>query len=449
MRRFLNRLGILTLGWLLVASSFVSAQTLIRDSELEESMWRISEPLLEVSGLSFGGVEIFIVNDRSMNAFVLGNDIYLHSGLIQRLERVEQLQSVIAHEIGHITGGHGSQRVARIGGVGTLAGLGIALGIAVAAASGEGAAGAGVAAGLNDAAVRNLLAFTRAQEASADQTGALILAAAGINPIAALEVFGYFRGQESLTSIRQDAYIRTHPLTSDRIAYLEEAAERYASLPRDGDPELKYWFERAQAKFDGFTLDPNTVLRRIPTSDTGEIATLRRAIAYFKRGELDRSRRELDRLTEFRPDDPFYYDLRGQIFLESGQTNEAIKAYETALSMRPQDSQVMAGLGRAQLALGTSSGNQDALETLQASYARDARNSRMLRDLSIAYAANGEQGLASLATAERYALRGNIRQAVFHAERALELLPEGSVGALKAQDILTAISNRARASNSR
>jgi len=418
------------------------SQSLIRDSELEHSLQKISEPLLQAAGLEYSGINILIVSSNSMNAFVLADDIYIHSGLIQRLRRVEQLQAVIAHEIGHITGGHYSQRFTKFNQSSGIAGLGLALGIAIAAASGEAGAGAGVAAGLADATTKDLLSYTRAQEAAADQTGALILAASGINPVAALEVLEYFRGQEAISSVRVDRYARTHPLSADRIRYLEQAADRYSGLPIAPQSDARYWFERAQAKLDGFRNDPKTVLRRTEASDTGEIATIRRAIAYFKLADISRARSQMDKLIAFKPEDPFYFDLYGQILLESGFPGEAVGQYRKALSYLPYDAQIIAGLGRAQLALNTAQGNKDALSSLKTAYARDARNGRMLRDLSTAYAKNGEPGMASLTTAERFALRGNLQQAAIHAKRALEQLPEGSVGALRAQDILAVASQR-------
>lgn len=424
----------------LVATPGLS-QGLIRDAEIEYGLEKISEPLFEAAGLAFGGIDLFIVNSSSLNAFVLGNDIYIHAGLLQRLSRVEQVQAVIAHEIGHITGGHLAQRGARIGQTNTLAGLGLALGVAIAAGGGAGA-GAGVAAGLSDAAVKDFLAFTRAQEASADQTGALILAAAGINPIAALEVFELFKGQEFVSASRRDAYVRTHPLTSQRIQYLESVAERYASLPRNGAEESRYWYERSKTKLAGFRSSPDSFLRRIDPNDSGEIATLGRAIGYFRLPDRAKSRSAMQRLLELRPDDPFYHDLNAELLLEGGNAQDAIAAYETALSYRPFDAQMLAGLGRAQLALGTDAADRDALQTLQKSYARDPRDRRMLRDLSVAFAKNGQNALASLMTAERYALGGNFREATIHAERALKQLPPGSSGALKAQDILVVAQRR-------
>ncbi|MEO0343371.1 MAG: M48 family metalloprotease [Pseudomonadota bacterium] len=439
MVKLLRSLFVAYLGFCALPSS---AQGLIRDAELEHAMQRISAPLFEAAGLSYSGIDIYIVNSSTLNAFVLNNDIYIYAGLVQRLARVEQLQAVIAHEIGHITGSHQIQRIARIGQAQTSAGLGLLLGVAIAAVGG-GNASAGIALGLGDAASKELLTFTRAQEASADQTGALILAAAGINPVAALEVFELFKGQEYINAVRQDPYTRTHPLTTTRIQYLQTVAERYSRLPKNGQGDAAYWYGRAKAKFDGFRVRPDNVLRRISSTDQSEAALMRRAIAYHRLPDKAKSRNYMNQLLALKPDDPYYHDLNAELLLESADIPSAINAYERALELRPTEAQFLAGLGRAQLALDTNAGNRAALASLQKSYARDPRNGRMLRDLSVAFAKMGQPAMASLATAERYAIRGQIGQARIHAKRALDNLPEGSGTYLRAQDIIFA-ANRAR-----
>ncbi|MBE9476590.1 MAG: M48 family metalloprotease [Proteobacteria bacterium] len=422
-------------SWVTVAN----AQGLIRDSEIEHTLSIITEPVAKAAGV--GRIKIYIIGDNNPNAFTTGNkSVFITSGLIRQIKSVEMLQSVIAHEIGHITGGHITQRVANIGTANGAAGLGLILGILTAAAGGgEGAVG--VAAAVQSLGQRNYLAFTRGQESAADQSGVRYMARAGIDPSASIDVLELFRGQEALSISRQDAYAITHPLNSQRISDLETYVAAYRDRPTTQAPNVHYWYDRARAKFDSFIGNPQGVLRKLKKSDTGEIATLTRAIAYHRLPNKKKSLSEINRLLSMRPNDPYYQELYGQILLENGNAASAVSAYKKAVQLAPKDPQILAGLGRAQLADKSGSSAKVALATLKKSYSRDPYNGRMLRNLGVAYAKTGNPGMASVTTAERYALASNFKQAEIHARRAIKLLPEGTTGWRKAADIL-AISER-------
>ncbi len=422
------------LPFMLIATPFAHAQGLIRDSEIERTLRLIAAPIAKAAGV--GRVNIFIINSHGLNAFTTGgNNIFINTGLIRQMKSVEMLQSVIAHEIGHITGGHITQRVANLGSTRTAVGLGAVLGVLTAAAGG-GKGAIGVAAATQSIAQRRFLAFSRGQESAADQSGARYMARAGINPEAAIEVLNIFRGQEALSTSRQDAYAITHPLSSQRISDLRTYVAAYQGRVTTQSPNIDYWYARSLAKFNSFIGSPKGVLRRLKRSDKGEIATLTRAIAYHRLPNKKKSLVAIRRLIFMRPNDPYYQELYGQILLENGNSSGAAAAYRKAVRIAPKDPQILAGLGRAQLAKNSGFSAKTALNTLKKSYARDPRNGRMLRDLGVAYAKTGNPGMASVATAERYALASNFKQAQIHAKRAVGLLPEGTTGWRKAADIL-------------
>ena len=419
-----------------------SAQGLIRDAEIEASIKQLARPLLKAAGLPTGSVKFYIVNDDSMNAFVAnGRNIFIHEGLVRRLETPEQLQAVIAHEIGHIVGGHLAKRYADFGRARSNAALGLLLGAAVAAA-GEPGAAAGVLAGVESASTRDFLGHSRDQEEASDRTGLRLLIASGINPQANVEVLEMFEGQDLMTARQRDPYVLTHPLTAERLASVRAIANSAQNREYTTDPRATYYYNRMRAKFTGFVGNPTTTLRRIGTSDQSETAIYARAIAYHKLPNRKKAAVEIKKLLDIRPDDPFYNELDGQFHLENGNAGAAIAAYQRAVKLAPSEPQILAGLGRAQLAGGQ---QKAALKTLQTAYARDSRNGRMLRDLAAAYAKNGQNGWASVVTAERYALNGNFGVASTHAKRAQGLLPRGSVGWNKAEDVLAA-AKRARKS---
>lgn len=415
-----------------------AAQGLIRDAEIERTLNSAARPLLQKAGLPVSSTNILIVNDRSMNAFVAGgNNIFINAGLVMRLKSVDMLQAVIAHEIGHITGGHATQRAASVASAQTAAGIGVILGL-ITAVSGNSQAGAAVTFGTADAVQRSILANTRSQEASADQSGARYMADAGIDPAAAIEVLDLFRGQELLSVQNVDPYAQTHPLSSERISRLRSYVAAYR--PRDSAqaPDIEYWYARSVAKFRGFLDTPKSTLKRYPASDDSEAAQLARAVAWHRLPDQDKAAEAIGRLIKLRPDDAFYHELEGQFLLENGKAAASVQAYRRAAELAPDEPLIQSGLGRALLATDTAANNRAALEILKKSYAKDSRDGQTLYNLALAYARDGQAGMASLITAERYALASDFKQATIHAERARQVLPQGTSGWLKADDIIIA-----------
>ncbi len=428
---------------LVAALAFVAAalparaQTLLRDPDIEHALRELARPLITAAGLSPGNIKVLVINDRKLNAFVVDTrHILLHSGLIQKAKTAEELQAVIAHEVAHIANGHITRRMTNLRSASNAAKFGLAMALAVGALSQNAEAAAGVALGSANSARRVFLGHTRAEEASADQSALRYLSARNIDPNAMADVLDYFRGQELLSVGRQDPYVRSHPLSRDRIRAVRGYAAAYASNARP-DPTANYWFARARAKLDAFVGNPARSLRKAG-KDGSEIATLTRAIALHRIPKRKEAIAEIDRLIAMRPNDPFYHELRGQILLESGNFESAVNAYGRAVNLAPRDALILAGYGRALLALKTADGNRRALSALEQARSRDGTDPRLLRDLAVAYAKSGNNGMASLATAERYALLGKLETAGVHAKRAVDQLPRGSAGWNRAQDVLNA-----------
>lgn len=405
---------------------------LIRDAEIEYALRQLARPVLEAAGLP-GRIRILVIDDDRMNAFVAdASTIFIHSGLILRTTDAAMLQAVIAHEAAHIANGHLTRRATAVQGASTAAKVGIALSLAAAAVAG-GEAGLGLAAGTASAAQRRLFAHSRAEEASADQSAARFMASAGIDPQAAVRVLDLFRGQEALSTGRQDPYAQTHPLTRDRIRAAEgfAVASRVAQRDRSGDD---FWHMRAAGKLSAFLRAPSWTLRRM-RGRTDETSVMRRAVAHHRTPDADRAIRTVDALIAARPDDPFYRELRGQILLESRRPAAAVEAYVEAVRMAPRQPLIRARLGRALLAAGRAG---EAAEVLERARADDPVDPATLRDLATAQAQVGDLGRASVATAERYAVTGRLQDAAIHAQRAAGLLPQGSAEWLRAQDVMSA-----------
>jgi predicted Zn-dependent protease len=412
-----------------------AAQSIIRDAEIERALQELAAPVFRAAGLP-QSTQVIIVNDGGMNAFVAdARHVFLTSGLLLRLDSPDQVQAVLAHEAAHIANGHLTRRPAAAASAQTAARMGLLLAIAAGAASGEGGAAAGLAAGTMSAAQRSFFAHTRAEEASADQSALRYMVSTGIDPAAMLEVLDLFRGQEALSAARQDAYVRSHPLTRDRYRTVQAFLATRGAAP-DPSAASRYWYARLSAKLSAFLRAPSWTLRRVGPGDTGEIATLRRAIAYHRQPDTDRALAEIGRLLRMRPNDPFYRELQGQILYESRRFEAAVAAYASAVDLAPREALILAGYGRALLALDRPAENVRALEVLTRARARDPFDPRMLRDLALAHARAGQPGLAATVSAERYAVLGRMDDAEALANRAAGLLPQGSPGWIRAQDVL-------------
>jgi len=410
------------------------AAGLIRDADIEYALTQLATPILQAAGLSPNNVRILVVNDGGLNAFVADTQhIFLNAGLIERLPTARSLQAVIAHEAAHITNGHITRRAGNMRTARTAAGLGLIL-AAAAAAAGQSEAAAGLAIGTSSSALRLLLAHTRAEEASADLSSVRYMVRAGVDPRGAIEVNELFRGQVNLSERRQDPYMRTHPLTRDRLRAMEGFVASFGkTLPPD--PAADYWFARAKGKLSAFRRAPGWTLRRADDSPSRDIALMRQAAAYHKQSNLKNALQAIDEAISLRPNDPFLRELKGQILLESRQAGAAASAYNRAVQLAPGNALILGGYGRALLAQGNYSA---ALPVLERARDRDFRDARILRDLSVAYARTGQNGMASVVTAERYALQGRLGDATIHARRAEGLLPRGSGPYRRAQDVLDA-----------
>lgn len=442
----MHRLGRIATALLVCAALAVApaaqARTLIRDAEIESTLRRLSEPIFNAAGVSPASVRILILLDDSLNAFVIGGrTMVLNTGLLRRLDKPRSLIGVIAHETGHITGGHIARRMVAAQNMSLVSLAALAVAVAAAAASGSGEAGAAVAIGGSDALRRTMLAFSRAEEAAADQAGLSYMARAGIDPQGMLDVLEIFRGQEVFQARGLDPYALTHPLSRERINLLER---RIAESPVRGapiNPELDYWFQRMRAKIDGFVLAPDQQLRQLRTVDDAdsEPNLLRQAIAHHRLAETDKALATLDRIMRQRPNDPYYYALRGQFLFEGARPQEAVVAYRRALQLAPNEPLIAGNLGRALLATGNPANEAEALRVLEYATRNDPGDPGILRDLSVAHARAGNDGMAALAAAERLAMIGAFEDAGRLANRAMGLLPTGSPGWQRADDLMALV----------
>jgi predicted Zn-dependent protease len=411
------------------------AQAVLRDAETEALMRDASAPIIRAAGLDERNVQMLVINDQSLNAFVAGGQIvWFHSGLIASADNLNQVQGVMAHELGHVEGGHvirftdGMKEATGIQLVTLLLG-------AAAMAAGGGEAGMGIMAAGQQAAMGKFLAFNRAQESSADAAGARYLRTAGISGKGSIEFFKKLQNLEYRLYVPQDTYVRTHPLSSDRIAALTNFYETDPAWDRPTDPALEARFQRVKAKLVGFVSEPARTLQLYPPADQSAPARYARAYAWHKSAHTDKALAEVSALLREAPHDPYFLELNGQILLESGKPAAAIAPLREAVERTGGQPLIATLLGHALVATDNDLHLAEAERVLRNAVARDRENPFAWYTLGMVYQRQGDTARAALATAERYAMQGQDALALRHAETALAGITAGTPDYLRAQDI--------------
>ena len=409
--------------------------SVLRDTETEFLFRDIARPLIKAADLDPNSVNVVLLNDPEINAFVAtGQTVYIQSGLLQAADDVGELQGVIAHELGHVAGGH-SIRMQE--GVKEATGITIATMVlgALAIAAGAGDAAMGIMMAGQQAALGKFLAFTRTQESSADAAAVKYLHGAGISGKGMLQFFGKLQNQEyRLGAYAKDSYDRTHPLDSERIQALQHSFMTDPAWNTPVDPNLEARFERVKAKLYGF-VDPEHAVLKYPESNQTVPAHYARAYAYHMGGYPDKAIAEADALLRASPHDPFFLELKGQILLEGGKPAEAIVPLREATDRSGDAPLIAAMLGHALVATEDPKNFAEAKRILKVAVSRDNEDPFAWYQLGIIYDREGDEGRAALATAERSNLENNPKLAYASAQMALRGIPPNTPDWLRAQDI--------------
>lgn len=433
---FLARLTTLLLAFALAISP-VKAQSILRDAETEAFFRDLNKPLAKAAGLDPNSVQVLLIGDPSINAFVTGGqNVFFHSGLIIAADNVNQVQGVLAHELGHIAGGHNVRFNEGAGPAGNISILSLLVGAALMAAGAGDAGMAALMAG-QQAALGKFLSFSREQESRADQAGATYLRGAGVTGEGMIDFFRKLQGQEYRLAIPQDnAYNRTHPLSGERIQALDEVLRKSPAWGHPVDPALNARFLRIRGKLIGFVSEPADTLRAFPPGDNSEPARYARAFAYHKQAFPEKALAEVDALLQTAPNDPYYQELKGQILLESGRVKDAVVPLRVAVARSNGEPLIASMLGHALVQTDEPANLKEAETVLRAAVDRDNQNPFAWLQLGTIWERKGDQSRAALATAERLNLSGGDPRIAMRAARtAMVGLPKGSRDWLRAQDI--------------
>ncbi|HYD23213.1 MAG TPA: M48 family metalloprotease [Croceibacterium sp.] len=436
--RLLARIAAFAAMLCLLAQPAAAQRAILRDAETEALLQELVDPLAAAAGLPKGAVEVVLVNDPSINAFVAGGQrIYVHSGLINAADSANEVQGVLAHELGHITGGHmisiydGAGKAMKIQLISMLVGIAATL-------AGAGEAGMGAMALGEQAALGSFLTFSRTQESSADAAGAEYLSAAGISGKGSITFFKKLQNQEFRYGFSQDdeqTFARSHPLSGDRISRLEAGYSADPAWDRPPDAGQQARFERIKAKLYGYLAEPARTLNAYPAYLTSVPARYARAYAYHKESKMAEALAETDALIAADPDDPYFLELKGQVLLESGRPGEALAPLRRATEITGNDPLIASTFGHALIATEDKANLDEAETVLRAAVGRDRENPMAWYQLGVVYGARGDIPRAQLASAEQQIMSGNARQALQNAESAERSLPTGSPDWIRAQDV--------------
>ncbi|MGD9805891.1 MAG: M48 family metalloprotease [Hyphomicrobiaceae bacterium] len=431
-----------TLAFAAMPTAHAQQISFIRDTEIERLLSDYSRPIFRAAGLGSQNIAMRIVKHDSFNAFVLdGQNVFVHTGALMQSDTPNQVIGVIAHETGHIVGGHLAQlrdRIARDQTKSLLIKL-LGVGLMVAGGgSGVSGAGTGVLVGGDQMLIRSLLADRRAQESSADQSGLRFLNATKQSGQGMLETFERFAQQEyiSASGSTQDAFVRSHPVATDRLAQLRQrvAASPYAH--QKDTPELQLRHDLMRAKLAGYLERPPIVLNRYRQSDQSLPARYARTIATFFGRGIEAGLPEVDKLIRENPKNPYFHELKADFLMRSGRAHDAIVPLRTALKLAGDAPLIAVRLAQALDGESDSASVNEAISLARHSIIKD-RNPQAYRLLASGYAKHGQLAEADLAIAEAHFLEGDLRQAKIFAKRSQRGLKNGSPEGLRAGDIVS------------
>lgn len=421
---------------------------IIRDSEIEQLLRDYSQPILRAAGLAQQHIHVIIINDRSFNAFVIdAKHIFVNAGALMQAKTPNQIIGVFAHETGHIAGGHLAKMRAELANAQTAMIVGLLLGVGALAAGGRNVGGNPATALLAPQSMlqHSLLAYQRQQEEQADRAGVKFLTMTGQSTKGMYDTFKHFADESLFAAQYSDPYLQNHPMPAERMAALEEIAKTSPYWNKMDSPELQLRHDMMRAKLYGFMDQPDTVLRRYPLSDTSLPARYARAISTYRHGDLRTAIAEIDSLIQTQPNNPYFYELKGQALLEAGRPAEAIGPLRHAMSLAPSPALIQVMLGQALIASHQPALAEEAVHDLRAAVSNDPDIPDAYDYLAMAYGRKNDLAEADLASAQAAFTRGDWKTARQLAARAKTRFPVGAPGWVKADDIASYKPPNARA----
>jgi predicted Zn-dependent protease len=420
----------------------------LRDAETEQLLRDYTRPILRAAGMEKQNIQMVIINQSVFNAFVAdGRRIFVNYGAILQSETPNQIIGVMAHETGHLAGGHLAKMREQMAQAQTQMIIAMLLGagaIAAGAGSGGGAgsglanAGAAMMSAPGEVIRRTLLSYVRQQEENADKAGVKFLTATGQSARGMHETFKRFTDESLFAARGADPYVQSHPMPAARVAALEELARSSPYWDKKDDPALQLRHDMVRAKISAFMERQDTVYRRYPLSNNSLPARYAHAIATYRHGDLRSALTQIDALIQQQPNNPYFYEVRGQALLEGGKPLEAIAPLRKAVQLSNNAPLIEMLLGQALVAADNKAYTDEAITILRAALARESEAPIGYMQLAMAYGRKGDYAQADLASAQAAYLRGDNKTARDLASRAKTRFAIGTPGWVKADDIVSA-----------
>jgi predicted Zn-dependent protease len=415
---------------------------IIRDAEIEQLLRDYAQPVLRAAGLAKQNVRVVVLSDRSFNAFVMdGRHIFVNAGTLFDAKTPNEVIGVFAHETGHLAGGHLQRLREQLASAQTASIIALLAGIGAAVAgsrAGAGGGDVGMAAIMapQQAIMRSVLSYVRTQEDQADHAGVKFLNATGQSPRGMVDLFKRLSSESLFNSRYIDPYMQTHPMPAERVAALETIAKGSPYWDRKDPPELQLRHDMMRAKLSGFLERPDTVARRYPANDHSLPARYARAISTYRNADLRQAIVQIDSLIQAQPNNPYFYELKGQALLEGGHPSEAVAPLRHAVQLSHNNALIEIMLAQALNATGNAKLSEEAVAMLRAAIVREPEAPNAYSQLAVAYGRKGDLANADLASAQAAFSRGDIKTARQLAARAKTRLPVGSPAWVRADDIV-------------
>jgi predicted Zn-dependent protease len=415
-----------------------NSQFALRDTETEELLRSYEVPLARAAGLDTNLVHVYLIGDLELNAFATQpEDIFINAGMLLWVKKPNELIGVMAHETGHISGGHLTRMQTGMSkaSIPMLLSMIVGLGAMIAGAGEAGMVLMGMG---QAAAMAQFAAFTRVQESSADQIAMKLLAATRQSPRGMMDTFKRFAADEARSAYKIDPFAVSHPVGQDRVMALQDLADASPYYNVQDPPEVVHALEMAQAKLAGYMLPVKQVMEKYPASDTSEQARYARAMAYMRMPNFNLAMNEISSLIKEEPNNPYFYEVRGQIYVSMAKPGLGVADYQKSVALKPQAPQLRLALATAQLATDDPGLAAEALKNLKAAALAENDDPYTWFQTAKAYSALQNEPMAALSTAELWFAVGDMRKAIVFAQRARGQLPQGAADWQRANDILGA-----------
>ena len=409
--------------------------TIINDTEIERGISDIIMPIARAAKIPENRLKIYIINDDDFNAFVRGGeDIFVYTGLLKQIKNPNALRAVIAHELGHTIGGHMVQISQRMHDEMMRTMIIQALGVGLMVAGGNPTAGVGVMAGATGIAQQSLLSFSRDEERMADDMAIDLMVAANQNPNGLLDVFDQMHNMNGEFESRVNPNRVNHPLTNERINNTKTKISKLKSVPKKSEFEIAREnknYEILRAKLIGYLDQGKNVIAQYPYSNKSDAAIYARAIANMRAGDLATAKTGTQTLINRNPNNPYFYELLGDIEYQYGAYDDSVRAYEQSLKQTTNAPQIETALA---LVLSERNKPGDSARAIEL-----CKKVILTEQSPLSYwilARVTKDGESDWAMAEYYNMNGDTKNAKKYAKSAQKKSKKGTPEYIKSGDIL-------------